>query len=475
MNPLLLSASELAHAIQRKELSSLEVVDAHIDQVRRVNPKLNAVVANRFDAARREAKKADARVGSGDPLPLLGVPFTVKECFEVQGMPNTAGVVARRGVFAKRDATAVARLRAAGAIPIGVTNTSELCLWIEAENRLYGRTSNPYDPSRTAGGSSGGEGAIIGAGASPCGIGSDVGGSIRMPAFFNGVFGHKPSGGLVPNTGQHPATENEAQRYLTTGPLARRASDLWPLIKILAGPDGECVGCENLPLGDPDSVDLSGLVVLNVASDSRVSVSSDLRKAQRDVADHLKSRGATIHRKEIPELRHAIEIFGAMMDEAHDTPFREMLGGGKRKSFRRELLRLATGRSEHTLTNVALLLIEHGSSLSFVKRHMERMKELVAKIEVQLHELLGPHGIMLYPPYATPAPKHKAPLLTPNRWSYTPLFNVLLMPVTQVPLGLNAQGLPLGIQVASTQGNDHLTVAVALELERIFGGWKMPA
>src|SRR5262249_8717417 len=151
----------------------------------------------------------------------------------------TGGLYARRGKPATRDATAVKRLRAAGAIPLGVTNVSELCMWMESANTVYGRTSNPYDLARTPGGRSGGEGAIVGAGASPVGLGSDVGGSIRMPAFFCGVFGHKPTGGLIPNTGQFPIAENDALRYLTTGPLCRRAEDLWPIVRTLAGPDGE--------------------------------------------------------------------------------------------------------------------------------------------------------------------------------------------------------------------------------------------
>src|SRR5699024_2538512 len=138
-----------------------------------------------------------------------------------EGMPNTAGVVSRVGLRATEDATSVARYRQAGAIPIGVTNTSEACMWMESNNKVYGRSNNPYDITRIVGGSSGGEGAIIGAGVVPFGLGSDVGGSIRMPAFFNGVFGHKASSGLIPNSGQFPPIEGEGLRYLSTGPLAR--------------------------------------------------------------------------------------------------------------------------------------------------------------------------------------------------------------------------------------------------------------
>src|SRR5262245_58857220 len=176
---LSVSATELASRIRRRELSSLEVVDAHIAHLQRHNPVLNAVVCDRFDAARDEARAADARCAAGADLPPLhGVPCTIKESFALTGMPNTSGLVARKGLLSTADATAVRKVRAAGAIPLGVTNVSELCMWMESHNNVYGRTNNPYDPGRIVGGSSGGEGAAIGAGGSPFGVGSDVGGSI---------------------------------------------------------------------------------------------------------------------------------------------------------------------------------------------------------------------------------------------------------------------------------------------------------
>src|SRR4051794_38314831 len=213
------SASDLARAIREGELTSREVVEAHVAHARRLNPGLKAIAADRFDAALEEADGADARIrasgggdasarrggdGRADLPPFLGVPCTIKESFAVAGMPNAAGLVHRREFRAEADAPAVARLRAAGAIPIGVTNTSEATMWIESSNHLYGRTNNAYNPKRTAGGSSGGEGAAVGAGFAPIGLGTDIGGSIRVPAFFNGVFGHKPSPGIVPCSGHFP-------------------------------------------------------------------------------------------------------------------------------------------------------------------------------------------------------------------------------------------------------------------------------
>ncbi len=473
---LLASGIQLAGWIRAGEVTSVAVVDAHIAQVERVNPVINAVVHDRFDAARTEAQAADARLAAEGPTalpPLHGVPCTIKECFGVQGMSWTSGHVARRDVRADTDAVGVARLRQAGAVVLGVTNVSELCMWLETSNRVYGRTNNPYHPAHIVGGSSGGEGAIIGSGASPFGLGADVGGSIRMPAFFNGVFGHKPSGGLVPNSGQFPIAHGDALRYLTTGPLSRRAEDLMPLLRILAGPDGHDTGCEAYHLGDPATVDLSSLRVLDLADDGRTRVHPELRGAQRSVADHLESLGARIEREPIAELRHGVEIWSAMLDAAGGTKFGVMLGDGTQVSLARHLLLWALGRSPHTLPALGLAGLERLSGIT--SGQLGKFVAMGHALRAELERRLGEHGVMLYPSYPVPAPKHYRPLLRPLRFGYTALLNVMQLPVTQVPLGLSTAGLPLGVQVGAAHGNDHVTIAVALELERAFGGWVQPA
>src|SRR5947208_3563958 len=257
-----LSATALAEAIRTRVVTATEVLEAHLAVLKDLNPVHNAVVAERYDEARREADAAEARVAAGGPVPpLLGVPCTIKEAIAVAGLPNTAGVVARRGQLATESAPVVRRLVDAGAIVVGVTNTSELCMWVETENRLYGRTRNPYDPSRTAGGSSGGEGAAVGGGGVPFGIGSDIGGSVRIPAFCCGVFGHKPSRGLVPATGNYPPAGGRSTRLFTNGILARRSEDLMPLLRLISGPDGmDPLVVDPPSLGEPP--DLNGLTVV---------------------------------------------------------------------------------------------------------------------------------------------------------------------------------------------------------------------
>ena len=476
MNTLLtLSGTRLAEMIRHREVTSLEVVEVHIDHIQRVNPLLNAVVKDRFDQAVREAKAADQLSGSSgaEALPVFhGVPCTIKECFSLEGMPNTSGLMSRKGIFAREDATAVARLRKAGAIPLGVTNISELCMWMESNNRVYGRTHNPYNPKRIVGGSSGGEGAIIGAGGSPFGLGSDIGGSIRGPAFFNGVFGHKPTGGMVPGTGQFPIAENEALRYLATGPLARRAEDLMPLLRILAGPDGKDTGCTPFEIADPAQVAIKDLTVVDVEDNGVLKVSKDLRAAQRRCADELSRRGAHIKRVRIEGLKHSFDIWSSMLTAAKGTPFGTLLGEGKPINPGSELLRLLLRRSPHTLPAIALALLEKLPKLTTGRTR--RFVEVGHALRNELVELIGPKGVMLYPPYVSAAPPHNKPLLPPFNWVYTAIINVMELPSTQVPLGLNDEGLPLGVQVIGVHGNDHLTIAVAMELEKAFGGWVPP-
>jgi fatty acid amide hydrolase 2 len=450
-------------------------VEAHIARIVQVNGKLNAVVKDRFDAAREEARLADMAVERGEPLgPFHGVPCTIKESIALTGMPNTGGHPARKGLVAARDAVTVARLRKAGAIPLGVTNLSELTMWMESNNGVYGRTSNAYDHRRTSGGSSGGEGAVVGAGGAPFGLGADIGGSIRMPAFFNGVFGHKPTGGLIPNSGQFPISTGDALLYMTTGPLARRAEDLWPLVETLAGPhpgDDEDTRCRAHDLGDPAKVDVGGITVLDVAGNGAIRVEPALAEAQRAAARALAARGATVRKTRVEGLKHSLEIWAAMLGEAEATSFRAMMGAGREFFPGRELLRWALRRSDHTLPAIALAAVENVTKLAPART--KKMIALGRKLREEIAELIG-DGVMLYPSYPVVAPRHNAPLFPPIKWMYTAVMNVLELPVTQVPLGLDKRGLPLGVQVVGAHGNDHVTVAVAVELEKIFGGWVPP-
>jgi fatty acid amide hydrolase 2 len=468
------SALELAAAIRAGETSAREVVEAHVELLERVNPRINAVVADRYDAAREEADAADARVAEGRKglPPLLGVPCTIKESFGLPGLPQCAGVVARRDHVLERAAPAVQRLIDAGAIPLGLTNTSELTLWVETENRVYGRTNNAYDPRRTAGGSSGGEGAAIGSGGSPFGLGTDLGGSIRVPAFFNGVFGHKPSLGLVPLTGHYPIPGEDSGRLSYAGPITRRAEDLMPLLRILAGPDGEDPLVAGEPeLGDPDEVALDGLRVVVSESGTLGPTGPELAKARERAAGALAARGARLERVATKDMRRALEMYLATLSAEAGT-LRELLeeAGAQAPTLRSWLRR----GGPHTVATRIILMVEARSSLLMPQRRVRRLLAARDAFVRELADTVG-DGVLLHPPAPKVAPKHGATI--GRVWWIHPVlvFNLAGLPATQVPLGLDDDGLPLGVQVAGGRRADHRTIAVARELERVFGGWTPPA
>lgn len=449
IDPLLMSATAMAQALRDGRTTSRELVDAHIARIEAVNPRINAVVQQRYAAARAEADAADIKLAKSRNQaklpPLLGVPCTLKENFAFAGFPQVSGLVARRDARATEDAPTVARLRAAGAIPLGFTNTPELCMWMETNNRVYGRTRNPYDAARI------------------------VGGSIRFPAFFNGVFGHKPTPGIVPNSGQLPEPQGRMNYNCVTGPIARRAEDLWPLLSILAGPDGRDPVCAAGALqGDPAQVQLKDLHVLSVAGFGRRGVSADLRAAQRDAAEWLGEQTRGVEWRQPGALAQAFQIWAALMHEAGGAPFAVQLGQGQRIAVGRELLKWSVGRSVHTLPALGLCVLEA------IPLSQQRFVELGRRLREELLAALGDDGVLLFPPYTRPAPRHNWPLATPFDPGYCGIFNVLGLPVTQVPLGLNREGLPLGVQVVGAPGRDATTIAVAMALEKQFGGWVPP-
>ena len=449
------------------------MVEAHIEACQHYQPRTGAIAVERFDAARREADAADARVaraGHDQLPPLLGVPCTIKESFQVKGMPNSAGLVARRDHRALTTAPTVRRLIDAGAIPLGLTNVSELTLWIESENRVYGRSSTPYDPSRTAGGSSGGEGAAVGSGGSPFGLGSDIAGSIRAPAFFCGVFGHKPSNGLVPHTGSYPVPHGEARRLLGFGPLARRGEDLMPVLRILSGPDGaDPLVTDDPQLGDPAEVSLEGLRVLISESAFVQPIKRELLAARERAAGALAAAGARLERVRLPGMRHAGEAYLATLSDGDSLAEVLREGGAERLTIRRALRR----GGPHTTPTKVLALLEQANRLSSPRR-AGRAIAWGRAFAREMAETIG-DGVLLHPPFASLAPRHGHTYGRLHATQPMAVFNLAAVPVTQVPLGLGPRGLPLGVQVAAAPGRDHVSIAVAMELERVFGGWISPS
>lgn len=481
LDPLLfIPATELADKIRRRELQSSAVVQAFISRIRQVNPALNAVVCERFDQALQEARNVDELVSSGteneetlrEKYPLLGVPFTVKEAFALQGMPQSSGLLSRRFVCSQSDAVVVSRIKSAGGIPLGVTNCSELCMWYESSNKVYGKTRNPYNPQHIVGGSSGGEGCILATAGSVIGVGSDIGGSIRMPAFFNGIYGHKATADIVPNDGQFPIDDGCRREFLCTGPMCRYAGDLIPLLKVMAG---ESAGRLHLDR----EVKLSSLRFFSMEHDGGSpivsAVDKELVQAQRRVVEHLERElGVTVQQVSIYNLRYSFPIWSAMMsqDGGEEQSFADLMGDGKGFWPFWELLKWMFGISKHTLPGIALALTEKMAHWN--TQGNENMIKKARSLRQEISTMLGDDGILIYPSHPKIAPRHHEPIAMPFNFAYTGIFNVLALPVTQCPVGLSRDGLPLGIQLVASHYNDRLTLALAQYLEKTMVGWIPP-
>lgn len=479
-------AVALAEAVHSGRVTPLELVEAHIRRIEEVNGALNALVADRFAAAREEAAAAAITLreaASADALraakPLLGVPFTVKEMIAVEGMPLTFGCRNRLNARAARDATVVARLRAAGAIPLGVSNVPEWGMWNETYNSVYGRTNNPWDVRRTPGGSSGGEGALVGAGCSAFGIGSDIGGSIRMPAAFCGVYGHKPGRGLLPLTGHYPvyatdgAPVERGSPALAVGPLARSAADLMPLLRVMRGADGIDPDARDGELSDPAAVAWRGRRVLLLPA-PRIRRS---RRATPALAAAVRRAGAVLQRagaqvSEAPDdlLAAAADYWFAVLQSAGGRGFAEVLGGGRRVRLLREVVAAAAGRGTYSWPALFFCIGERIGRRS--ERGLARALEAGARLERAYRDLLGDDGILITPVHPRAAPRHNEPVLFGFDFLHTAVFNALQVPVTVAPMGFDARGLPLSVQVSARGGGDHLTIAAALALEASQPAWR---
>lgn len=310
------TAAELAAAVASRQVSALELFEEAVRVIEAKDRAINAVVVRDFDRAREVAKSADVAIARGESGPLLGVPMTVKESHHVAGLPTSWGLADYKNWTATWDSTGVSRLKAAGAIIVGKTNVPPYLADWQSDNPNFGRTNNPHDLARSPGGSSGGAAAALAAGMVPLELGSDLGGSIRVPAHFCGVYGHKPTWNLVPDTGHtppgYPGFERPGPQMPlgVVGPLARSASDLELALKILAGPDDENAKAYHVQLPAPRAVHLATLRVLVVENHPLAATDSQVIAALNRVADTLQQRGASISRQSyrLPDLgaQHAI-------------------------------------------------------------------------------------------------------------------------------------------------------------------------
>lgn len=480
---LLHSATTLALKIRNRQLTSEDVLHSYIERIKEIQPILNCVTSECFKEALETARICDELLKSPDApsveflakeKPLFGVPFTTKDCISIANMCQTAGLVIRKNTVADKDAEVVRLMRSAGAIPLALTNVSELAMWWESTNYLFGTTKNPYNTRHIVGGSSGGEGCIQAAAGSPLGIGSDIGGSIRMPAFFNGIFGHKPSKGVVSNDGQYPSAHSDDQdQLLAIGPMCRYAQDLTLTLKIIANKNADLLKLDK-------KVDISQIKIYYMEDDGGQylisPVDPEIKDAMRRIVNYFeKAHKIKAKKVNLKKMKKSVTLWFANMACKDDKDFSYELSNRKGHiNIWWECLKWILFMSNHTFIALLTVIFEKLGTIKHGSEEYNRLIQQSKDLYQELRDILGEDGVFLYPTHPTAAPMHYEPMCKPFNFSYTGIINVLGLPATACPLGLNKQGLPIGIQVVAGLYQDHLTLAVAEELERGFGGWVPP-
>ena len=446
-------------------MSSVEVVEAHLRRIDEVNPVLNAVVHLASERALSEARNADGALARGESTGLLhGVPMTVKDSHDAEGLVSTGGTKGRQHFIPDSDATTVARMRAEGAIVLGKTNTPELTLAFETDNLIYGRTNNPYDVDRTPGGSSGGAGAIIASGGSPLDLGTDTGGSIRVPAGFCGIAGLKPTSGRVPRTGHIISHSLGAIDALTTvGPLARYVEDLVFVYPIIAGPDWIDPAIVAMPIDDPTSVDLKRLRIAYFTDIGDVASSREVASATKSAADALSEVGVSI----------TLDTPDAMVRSMGTTvpPHRSLLVADGGAGVRRLLDKAGTSETHHWVRR----FVEGAEALAVAD-----YTALLEEVDTFRSEMLGfmkNYDAILCPVRPFPALPH-GESMTPERSvanTFTSAFNLTGWPGAVVRAGTSSDGLPIGVQLIARPWREDVCLALAAVVESALGGWQRPS
>jgi Asp-tRNA(Asn)/Glu-tRNA(Gln) amidotransferase A subunit family amidase len=468
MNDLIfLPAVAMAEEIRRKKISPVELVEAHLLQIEKLNPKLYAFVQVDAERARQAARDAESAVLQGKTLGALhGVPVSIKSSMAVAGMRCESGTRLRAGFVPDRDAPLVARLRSAGAIVLGVTNTPELLMAWETDNLLHGRTNNPWDLERTAGGSSGGEAAAIAAGMSAGGVGSDGGGSIRVPAHFSGICGLKPTPGRIPATGHYPVSAGPFALIGVVGPMARTVADLKVLFEVMQGADVGDTCAAPVPVCWPNEDEISNLRIGYFEEDGRTPVTAESRIAVRTAAEALRGAGFQVERFRPEGLEEARQLWWKFFVVAGGMLIRPMFSG--RESDLSPVLKqfLEWSEAEPALTGEALLD-------AWMCRDVLR---------AQFLEQMKRYPILLCPAAAIPAFRHGErswqvegkTVKYLDAWSYTEFFNLLGNPAAVIPVGRSPEGLPIGVQIVGRPWEEEQVLTVASVLEQKCGAWRIP-
>lgn len=488
-----LSAETLLGLLATREVSAREAVDAHIARAEAVHDRLNALVVRRFDAARAEADRVDAARATGDKVGrLAGLPVTVKECLDLAGLPSTVGLESRRDHRADSDETHVARLRAAGAIVLGKTNIAQFLAFLETDNPVYGRANNPWDGTRTPGGSSGGEAAIVAAGGSALGLGTDIGGSSRNPAAFCGICGFKPTSGRLPDTSAGSFAPPPGTIGSEVGVLARTVGDVALGLRAVNG---------EMPLGDQAEVDLSTLRIAVVTSDGILEPCPTARRAVAEGAAAARRAGATTDAWELPGPDEAVRIGFAVLGFDRLAHFADLAAGTPIDGRVKQMMRIA-GMPAPVRRAAATALgalgqggLADGLRLLSVDSSDDGLTRTIASLQAYRSAFAaaldaGGFDAILLPASPLPAVPHGATKYLGTLGAYTILANVLGLPAGVVPwtkvradeevgraktsdavektarsAEVGSSGLPIGLQVVGRAGRDHEVLAIMNSIE----------
>jgi amidase len=438
MNEILaLSGVAQAALIRNRKISPQELFQLHLGRIAEVNPAINAVIEVMPESTPR-------------PGPFFGVPFSIKDSIEVEGTVCSAGTLGYRDrAKSTRDATLVARLRAAGAVPVARTNLPDLLFAFESDNFIFGRTNNPYDLTRTSGGSSGGEAALIASCGSPFGLGSDAAGSVRLPAHYCGIASLKPTSGRLARTGHVPPAGGWVESLWQIGPMARHVEDLQALMPILLGPDGADRTIIPMPY---EGVPIDNLRIAYFTNNGFAEPDADI---QRVVAEAGKALEAVESRP--PGVENAWEL---------EMSFLGADGGDGVREFLRSI---GSERTHPLLDGWLRKLEKYRTDLAGFASYWARIDEFRA----QMRAYLNTFDVIVSPVSNCPAVPHGTSIedRTFRGFSYTMTHNLTGWPAAVVRCGTSSSGLPIGVQIAAAPWREDIVLRVARRLEEIFGGY----
>ena len=447
----------LAEEIRARRLSSREAVEACLRRIEAVNPLINAVVRLADDAT-NAALRADADLRAGKVVgPLHGVPFTIKDSLDTAGLITTAGSAGWSNRIPERDATVVARLRAAGGILIGKTNTPEFTWSDETDNLVFGRTSNPYDLSRTPGGSSGGAGAIVAAGGSPFDIGSDTGDSIRQPAHVCGIAGLKPTSGRVPRTGHSPGYRGILESLTQLGPMARRVDDLVLLLPIIAGPDGEDPHVAPVTLGRPADVPIARLKVAFFTDNGVRTPTQETIATVKTAAQALEEAGARVEERVPPDVGEVFDLWDRLIRADGYAWLKRLISAAGTPG-------LGSYASAAWITADAPL---PGDELT-------ALVERVDGVRARMLRWIADIDLVVCPAMPQPAIHHGDSSASWFGDTYSDVHNLTGWPAAVVRGGTSPEGLPIGVQLVAPPWREDVALAGARIVEAASGGWQRP-